>query len=148
MPPERFLFDSIETARRHSPFFIEEDGLGIWLFSDRTDLPDDLPRLAIGRDAIHLPSVEKSGAPLPDDLILSFLSAARALGLSKTHRARGYWTLSDSGELQDEDVLIAFSDTPVDPNALHTLAVRVLETGKQDAVAYEVGGRVLVAAAG
>lgn len=118
--------------------------MGIWLFSDRDDLPASLPRVTTTRDAIHLPSVDKNGTLLSEELVNDFLAGAWAIGLVQVHRARGYWTLSETGELQDEDVRIAFSAMPVDPAALRALADKVLLRGNQDAVAFEIAGQVLI----
>lgn len=140
----RFLFSSIAEARRITPFFIEEQGVGIWLSSDRTDLPAHLPVVLSDRDALHLPTVDRVGQALPESLIASFQHAAQEIGLTGTHPARGYWTLSGSGELQVERVWIAFSPEPVDPAALFRLAREVLVRGNQDAVACEIRGTVQV----
>lgn len=118
--------------------------MGIWLSTDRGDLPVSLRRVTVARDAIHLPSVDKDGAPIAASLAEAFLAEARATGLVHLHQARGYWTLSGTGELQAESVRIAFNPAPVDRAALAKLAASVLERGNQDAVAYEIDGTVRV----
>lgn len=143
MSSPRILFPTLEIAHQHTPFFIEEEGLGIWLSTDDPTLLTQFPPVSFTRDGIHIPSVDKHGTPLPDTLRQQFLTRAVHLGLTQTHPARGYWTLSETGELQDEDVIIAFSETPVDRTYLTALAQFILETGHQDAVAYEMGGEVL-----
>lgn len=143
MSSPRILFPTIAIAHHHTPFFIEEKGLGIWLSTDAPALLTQFLPVYFTRDGIHLPSVDKHGNPLPDTLRQQFLTRAAHLGLTQTHPARGYWTLSETGELQDEDVIIAFSETPIDHPELLALAQFVLETGNQDAVAYEVRGEVL-----
>lgn len=139
----RILFPTLEIAHHHTPFFIEEEGLGIWLSTDDPVLLTQFPPVYFTRDGIHLPSVDQHGTPLPDTLRQQFLTRAAHLGLTHTHPARGYWTLSETGQLQDEDVIIAFSETPVSHPELLALAQFVLEIGNQDAVAYEMGGEVL-----
>lgn len=143
MSSPRVLFPTLEIAHQHTPFFIEEEGLGIWLSTDAPALLTQFPPVFFTRDGIHLPSLDKHGTPLPDTLRQQFIIHAEALGLTQTHPARGYWTLSETGELQDEDVIIAFSETSVDREKLLALAQLVLEKGNQDAVAYEVAGAVL-----
>ena len=69
---------------------------------------------------------------------------ARRIGLSSANEARGYWTLSGSGELQAEAVIIAFSNGSVNPDALRTLANTILQQANQDAVAYEIDGAVKI----
>jgi len=138
----RILFPSVKEAHRHTPFFIDEDGLGIWLSTDRTDLPPGLPVIYLSRNAVHIPSVDQAGRPLPDVLIASFLESARRIGLNETHAARGYWTLSGSGRLQVEHVWIASGSEGVKPADIHALALDILQRGNQDAVACEIAGDV------
>lgn len=143
-PAARVLFESVEAAHLHSPYFIDEDGIGIWLSTDRDDLPPQLPVVHLARDAVHIPSVDQNGRPLAGGLIDSFLAAARQIGLTGKHAARGYWTLSSTGALQIETVWIVFSPDPVDPDRLHALVNDIYTRGNQDAVAYEIRGTVQV----
>ena len=71
-----------------------------------------------------------------------FDAKAAKIGLDKNRRATGYWTLSTSGELQSEEVLIAFSDQGVQYDLLRNLASEIIRYTNQDAVAIEVSGRV------
>jgi hypothetical protein len=138
----RVLFESVEQARASTPFFIFEEGMGIWLNTTNPHLLAQGQVISLARDAIHIPSLEKSGRPLPAPLAAEFLERAKALGLERVSRARGYWTLSETGELQAEEVLIAWSDTPVAQLRLLELARFILEKGNQDAVAWEEAGEV------
>ncbi len=142
MPAPRILFPTLVIAHQHTPYFIEEEGLGLWLSTDDPTLFLQFKPVYFTRDGIHLPSVDKHGRPLADALRQEFITRAHDLGLVYTHPGRGYWTLSETGQLQDEEVIIAFSESPVDREGLASLARFVLEAGNQDAVAYEVEGEV------
>ena len=141
----RILFKSVEEAQRHTPFFIYEEGMGIWLSTSDARLLANAEVIFVARDAIHIPSVEKTGKALSRSLIDVFVDQARAIGLNEVRRARGYWTLSETGALQSEDVLIAFSTAqaaPSDRSRLIELAHLILRRANQDAVAWEAGGVV------
>ncbi len=136
----RILFDTWEQARAASPFFIAEDGVGIWLDDASGALAGR--RIDVVRDALHVPSVTRSGQPLSLAVRAEALGQAARLGLRDQHAAIGYWTLSDSGIVQEEAVVIVFSATAVDRVRLRALADWLLVAGDQDAVAIEVAGRV------
>ena len=136
----RILFDTWEQARAASPFFISEDGVGIWLDDATGALGGH--RIDVVRDALHVPSVTRTGEPLSSAIRAEALDRATRLGLREQHAAIGYWTLSDSGIVQEEAVIIVFSATAVDRLRLRALADWLLVAGEQDAVAIEVAGRV------
>lgn len=138
----RILFPSIAAAQARTPFFIDEEGVGVWLSTDDPALLDGMTVIHTSRDAIHLPSVQKNGTPLAPSLIAEFVSRAKAIGLTDFRKARGYWTLSETGELQAEEVLIACSNQPVGHTQLLQLAYFILAAGNQDAVAWEEAGQV------
>lgn len=138
----RILFTSIAAAQERTPFFIDEEGVGVWLSTDNPTLIAGMTVITTHRDAIHLPSVEKNGLPLAPGLVAEFVRRAKAIGLTDLRPARGYWTLSETGELQAEEVLIACSDRPVGHAHLLELARFILAAGNQDAVAWEEGGQV------
>lgn len=138
----RILFPSIAAAQERTPFFIDEEGVGVWLSTDDPALLDGIAVIHTSRDALHLPSVEKNGRPLAPGLIAEFISRAKAIGLTDLRPARGYWTLSETGELQAEEVLIACSNRPVGHTQLLELAHFILAVGNQDAVAWEEAGQV------
>ncbi len=93
------------------------------------------------RFALHIPSQTRNHVPLPEKQIEAFEAAARAIGLLQISPATGFWTL-DSGILQEEPLRIAWSEAPVDTEALKRLAYQVLAEGNQEAVAMEVAGWV------
>jgi hypothetical protein len=138
----RILFPSIAAAQARTPFFIDEEGVGVWLSTDDPALIEGMTIIPTRRDAMHLPSVEKTGQAIPKKLLTEFIHRAQAIGLTDFRPARGYWTLSETGDLQAEEVLIACSDQPVGHTHLLELARFILEVGNQDAVAWEEAGQV------
>jgi hypothetical protein len=142
MCASRILFSSTTAALLITPFFIDEEDFGIWLGTDDAQLLAAHSTVEVTRDAIHIPSITKNGHPLANELIEEFIRRAHEIGLTRHHQARGYWTLSETQELQVEAVIIASSDTPIEHTALTGLANWISEAGEQDAVAYEIGGVV------
>lgn len=138
----RVVFSSISDARESTPFFIDEEGVGPWL---GTDNPEILARgevILIARDALHIPTLQQNGHPIPLELRSEIEARAAAIGLTQTHRAIGYWTLSESGEQQQENVTIVISSKPVDRASLRDLAEFIIREANQDAVAIEISGKV------
>jgi hypothetical protein len=138
----RLIFNSITQAKEITPFFIDEVGLGIWLYTADPVLLAQGRVISIIRDAIHLPSVEQNGQPIASALQAEFIRRAQALGLSQLSQATGYWTLAATGELQTEAVIIAHSPTPVDQSNLLELTEFIRHEGRQEAVAWEQRGVV------
>ena len=138
----RRVFQTIAEAIRATPFFIDEETIGPWLSTTQPELLDTGPVLMSSRDAIHIPSLEKNGAAIDPVTIHRFRVKAAKIGLDHIRRATGYWTLSTSGELQSEKVLIAYSDQGVKYDLLRDLASEIIRHTNQDAVAIEVSGRV------
>ncbi|HRE30232.1 MAG TPA: hypothetical protein PK954_26560 [Anaerolineales bacterium] len=139
----RIFFDSLDDARAVSPFFIAEEGVGIWLGTDDEELLVGRRTLALARDALHVPSLTRAGQPISLAVRNAALERAERLGLRERHAAIGYWTLSDTRELQEEPVDIVFSREGVDPVELQHLAAWLLVAAEQDAVAFELSGRVV-----
>ena len=141
-PHPRIVFASIEAARQATPFFIDEAGVGPWLSTADPALLTQGEVQMSARDALHIPSVEQTGAPIPAAIIEQIRQQAAAIGLKEICPATGYWTLSETGELQAEQVLIACSDSGVSAEALRQLAVTVARLTNQEAVAIEISGQV------
>jgi hypothetical protein len=138
----RVVFSSIRDARTSTPFFIDEEGVGPWL---STDDPEILARgtvIQVARDALHIPTLQQDGRPIPLELRAEIEARAVAIGLTQTHRAIGYWTLSETGEQQQEAVTIATASQPIDQASLRDLAEFIISTANQEAVALEISGRV------
>ncbi len=139
----RILFDSIQTAHAASPYFIAEDGVGIWLGTDDEGLLAAGRSIEVVRDALHVPSLKRTGQPVSLAVRAEALGLAERIGLRQRHAATGYWTLSETGELQTESVVIVFSPTPVERQRLEALATWLLRAADQDAVAIEIAGVVV-----
>jgi len=138
----RVVFSSISEAGASTPFFIDEEGMGPWL---STANPEILARgtvVMIARDALHLPTLQQDGHPISLELRSEIEARAAAIGLTQSHHAVGYWTLSESGELQKENVTIVISSQPVDRMSLRELAEFIIREANQDAVAIEISGKV------
>jgi len=138
----RIVFPSIEAAYKASPFFIVEEGVGPWLSSRDEKVYSLGTVIVISRNAIHIPSLEKTGVRIPDSTITDFCQRAASIGLSQVRNATGYWTLASSGILQSEEVQIAFSHDKTDLDALRRLAKEIILATNQEAVAIEIFGRV------
>jgi len=138
----RVVFPSISEAHENTPFFIDEEGMGPWLSTDNPEILAHGTVILVARDALHIPTLQQDGRSIPLELRSEIEARAAAIGLVKTHRAIGYWTLSESGEQQKEDVTIVISSQPVDHVSLRDLAEFVIRAANQDAVAIEISGKV------
>jgi len=139
---QRLVFNSIAQAKEITPFFIDEVGLGIWLYTADPALLAQGQVISVVREAIHLPSVEQTGQPIAPTLQAEFIRRAQAIRLTHLSHATGYWTLAATGELQTEAVIIAYSPTPVDTSDLLELAEFIRYEGRQEAIAWEQQGVV------
>lgn len=138
----RTVFPSVADALRVTPFFIDEEGVGPWLNTADTTLLNRGTVIMSARNAIHIPSLEQTGRKIRPEVIEEICRRAAAIGLTQIRRATGYWTLSGTGELQSEQVLIAFSHQNVTSGLLRQLASEIVKMANQDAVAIEVSGQV------
>jgi len=135
------IFPNPETALSHTPFFVDEENIGCWVQSNNSSLSALGDQRVSHRFALHIPSQTQKHLPLLTYQIEAFAAAARDLGLNQVSKAVGYWTL-DSGVVQQEPLLIAWSNEPVDEQALREIASRILLDADQEAVAIEVTGTV------
>lgn len=138
----RIVFPSIQAALNASPYFIEEEQVGPWLSSADHELQALGMTFNTSRNAVHIPSVEQTGAMLPKSMIADICQRAASIGLTHISNASGYWTLASTGALQKESVKIAFSDDFIDPDVLRDLAREIIVAANQEAVAVEISGRV------
>lgn len=138
----RVVFSSISEARTSTPFFIDEEGVGPWLSTDNPEILSRGTVLLIDRDALHIPTLQQDGHPIPLELRSEIEARATAIGLTQIHHAIGYWTLSESGEQQQENVTIAISSQPIEQVSLRELAKFIIRAANQDAVAIEISGKV------
>jgi len=97
------------------------------------------------RDAIYIPTLQKNGHPVAEEVVNSLKTQASALGLTSITQAAGMWVLSDTGEVQAETIWIAFSSNPIADEkrpALRALAETTKILANQDEVAREENGRL------
>ncbi|MBK8656493.1 MAG: hypothetical protein IPN20_21855 [Haliscomenobacter sp.] len=140
----RVVFADLAAAFAAGPFFIDEEGVGCWLGTDDPGLWTKGEVHSSERYALHLPTVDQHGRALPDEMVARFRQEAGNIGLHRCSKATGYWTLSGTGEVQQERVWILHSETAISEIKLRQLALRILNTCDQDAVAIEWEGRVAV----
>lgn len=101
------------------------------------------------RDAIYIPTLQKNGHPVAEQVVNSLKIQAVALGLTSITQAAGMWVLSDTGEVQTETIWIAYSAIPIEASkrpALRMLAETTKILANQDEVAREESGRLFFTA--
>jgi len=97
------------------------------------------------RDAIYIPTLQKNGRPVAEEVVISLKIQASALGLTSITQAAGMWVLSETGQVQAETIWIAYSATPIAGHkrpALKALAETTKILANQDEVAREEAGRL------
>ena len=99
------------------------------------------------RDALYIPTIQKSGAPVDEGTVQHLKQRARELGLDGLTQAAGIWVLSTTGEIQAETIWIAYSGNgaaarSVDREKLAELAAAVKNSANQDSVAWEESGEL------
>lgn len=101
------------------------------------------------RDAIYIPTLQKTGHPVDEAVVSSLKIQAAALGLTSITQAAGMWVLSDTGQVQTETIWIAYSATPIAGDkrpALKALTETTKVLANQDEVAREENGRLFFTA--
>jgi len=99
------------------------------------------------RDALYIPTIQKTGVPVDEGTVGYLKQRARELGLDRLTQAAGIWVLSTTGEIQAETIWIAYSGNgmasqTVDREKLAELAAVVKNSANQDAVAWEEDGEL------
>lgn len=99
------------------------------------------------RDALYIPTIQKSGEPVDAGIVDYLKGRAHELGLDRLTQAAGIWVLSKTGEVQAETVWIAYAGNgetapSVCREKLAELAVVVKNAANQDAVAWEEDGEL------
>lgn len=120
-----------------------ETEVGWWTYSDR-------PRLEIGkqfdgeRDAMYIPTLQKTGEPVSEADIVRFKTRAKELGFTELTGAAGMWILSTTGEAQVEHVWIAWVKKISEEvrAIMPKLAEEIKNATNQDCVAWENGGKI------
>ena len=94
------------------------------------------------RDAIYIPTIQKTGEAVDEGMVTYLKSRATELGLTTFTQAAGMWVLSVTQEVQTETVWIAYADHSVKSEALSELAMVIKNAANQDAVAWEENGEL------
>lgn len=94
------------------------------------------------RDAIYIPTIQKSGEAVDEGMVAYIKFRAAELGLTTLTQAAGMWILSATQEVQTETVWIAYAEHTVEREALAELAQTIKNAANQDAVAWEENGEL------
>ncbi len=120
-----------------------EPEIGWWTYTTDPALAEVLGKPFEGcRDAIYIPTIQKSGDPVDADVVEVIKRRARQLGLHHLACAQGMWILSETGEAQVEVVWIAWASSCERRNQLSALAQFIKTATNQDCVAWEVAGEL------
>jgi len=124
-----------------------EPDLGWWTQCASSDQADELgDGFADARDAIYIPTLQKSGEPVTEETVSALKAQARELGMTEIVRAAGMWVLSETDEVQTETIWIAHTGGSELPEAAHAkleeLARHIQDAANQDCVAWENGGHL------
>jgi hypothetical protein len=98
------------------------------------------------RDAIYIPTLQKNGEPVSEEVVANLKERAEKLGLTHITRAAGMWVLSETGEVQSETIWIAYGDRASSHDDLAEFAAHIRVAANQDCVAREVAGELFFAA--
>ena len=126
-----------------------EPGLGWWSQASKVNHQQFGSPFRSGRDAIYIPTLQKNGQPVAEEVVHSLKTQASALGLTSLTQAAGMWVLSETAEVQTETIWIAFSSDPISAEkrpALRALAETTKILANQDEVAREENGRLFFTA--
>ncbi len=119
-----------------------EPGLGWWSQAGDESHLRHGSVFASHRDALYIPTIQKSGEPVDEGIVQYLKQRARELGLDRLTQAAGIWVLSTTGEIQAETIWIAYGDRMVDREKLAELAAVVKNAANQDSVAWEEYGEL------
>lgn len=132
----------LEAALRAGGCTLEPE-IGWWTYSTE-DLSEIGSKFKGGRDALYIPTLQKSGEPVATEHIQKLREHAKSLGFSNETPASGMWVLSETGEVQIEYIWIIWT-----ARASHDVRARISHLAKkiklltnQDAVAYELDGEL------
>jgi hypothetical protein len=116
-----------------------EPEIGWWTFSTK---PVEGKKLEGIRDALYIPTLQKTGSRVSESAIENLKKTARELGFNNLACARGMWILSETGQPQVEVIWIAWTESVCGQvrEQLPALANQIKETCNQDCVAWEQEG--------
>jgi hypothetical protein len=118
-----------------------EPEIGWWTCSTQ---PIEGKNFEGNRDALYIPTLQKTGSRVSESAIENLKKQAQELGFNNLACARGMWILSTTGEPQIEVIWIAWTKS-VTANVreqLPTLASHIKTICNQDAVAWEQNGEL------
>lgn len=120
-----------------------EPELGWWTYTS-DPMPDLGEEKEDVRDALYIPTLQKTGVPVDTEHVRQLRDHARELGFSNETPASGMWVLSETGEVQIEYVWIIWVRRAADEvrATLQQLASEIKVLTNQDSVAYEVAGEL------
>jgi hypothetical protein len=120
-----------------------EPELGWWTQVSSVETAERLGMPFAGqRDAIYIPTLQKSGEPVSEETVATLKERAKELGLTNITRAAGMWVLSTTNEVQSETIWIAFGDQASSHEHLSSLAADIQRDANQDCVAFERSGEL------
>ncbi len=123
-----------------------EPGLGWWSQASSKNHQQFGNSFSGVRDAIYIPTLQKDGHPVAEEVVAGLKAQASALGLTSVTQAAGMWVLSETDEVQTETIWICYSTDPIPASqrpALKTLAHEIQVLANQDSVAREEIGYML-----
>ena len=118
-----------------------EPETGWWTQSDDCKVHQSGIAFEDDRDAAYIPTLQKSGVPVPSEVVAEAKRRATELGLDRITCASGMWILSETGEPQVETIWIAYGRLS-DRTGLKKLASYIRQEANQDCVAWEEGGKL------
>ncbi len=135
------------TAVRETGGATFEPALGWWTQAGSREHIALGSAFASHRDALYIPTLQKTGEPVDFGIVQYLKGRARDLGLDRITQAAGIWVLSETGEVQAETVWIAYASNSkasraVDHEKLAEMATVVKNAANQDAVAWEEDGEL------
>lgn len=121
-----------------------EPEIGWWTYTPDGMVHVEGKRFMGMRDALYIPTLQKTGHRVAESEIESLKTTARELGFANLSCARGMWVLSETGEPQVEVIWIAWGDTVAENvrEQLPVLANHIKSACNQDCVAWEQGGEL------
>lgn len=132
----------LEAALRAGGCTLEPE-IGWWTYS-ADSIPEIGKEFKDLRDALYIPTLQKTGEPVATEHVQGLRTRAKSLGFINETPASGMWVLSETGEVQIEYVWILWGNglTSKVRKSLSSLAEEIKILTNQDAVAYELGGRL------
>ena len=136
------VFDPFAAVRESGGCTFEPE-LGWWTQVPSSETAERLGMPFVGqRDAIYIPTLQKSGEPVSEETVANLKGRATQLGLTNITRAAGMWVLSITNEVQSETIWIAYGDQASSDEDLASLAADIQRDANQDCVAFERRGEL------